>query len=249
MKDKLIAFLILLLLAGGFVIAGANKSTIVCNNSDKTCYLQTSNSILKSTNKNRTIEVADRLYKSRSKNYGVSFSNESGEYSFGVNGRSKEYLTCLKDTRKVRSNGSTKTKTRFLLTPTRHKLPSYAINTYTSNAACVADQMVLNNYFNSDKTAVYEHKVLSSHMNVLFYLLAGLFGLFAILVLFKGNAVSSTQTSSINVENEALSEDQRRAMEEKAMGAINTLKNLDASAVDKIADIAKYLGGININKK
>ena len=61
MFGKLLCFAFLALFSGACYIATGNVSTIVCDNTENSCYLRTENKVLKTSNKTNTIKINRNL--------------------------------------------------------------------------------------------------------------------------------------------------------------------------------------------
>ena len=102
MKDKLIFFIIVLVLAGGMVIFGSETKSIVCSNRNKTCYSVTENSLLQSKKKGFVFDV--------------SHKHENTTNDFG-NETDLGHFACKARRTTIHENSKTSSKVRYYLVP------------------------------------------------------------------------------------------------------------------------------------
>lgn len=231
MKDKLIFFIIVLVLAGGMVIFGSETKSIVCSNRNKTCYSVTENSLLQSKKKGFVFDV--------------SHKHENTTNDFG-NETDLGHFACKARRTTIHENSKTSSKVRYYLVPfsQRHGLKfsrPKALNHYSSLAACEIDKQALESYLNSDETEDFVYQTLGSHMSFLFYVGAGVLLLLGFYVLFFGRAMTPEEAEKYN----GLTPEQKKAVYDKAVGITNKLKSFDSLTGGKISQIENELKDFN----
>ena len=236
MKNKLIFFIILLVISGILIIFGADTKKIVCSNKNHTCYSLRENSILKNSRKGVIYDI---------RNTSTSSEDEPSVEIIPAN------LVCRAHQVSLQRKSGTKTKTWYYLIPYsnrhHHKISTRkrALNVYSTRSLCEIDREALESYLNSNETKDFVYKTASTNLNFLFYLGAGILILLGLYILIFGKSVTPEEAEKYS----DLSEEQKKAIYEKTAGMADKLKVFDSLAGGKISEFDNELKKINNEDK
>lgn len=232
MFQKLMWFLFLLFIAAVIGIWFPNRYTVIeCENADKVCTTYHVNSVLKTKNLVRSVNVSSK------RGFSVSV--------LGVGIDNLKYLHCSEYQKKALNNGKEKFITTYLLAPINmHNLsPMNAIHEYASQTSCEVDKAAIQKYLSSGNNEPFVYVVSSSWFRYLWYLVSALFVILAFLVLFKGKVISEAEEKRYN----QLSAEKAEQIHAKAKEFMQLIANADKTGADTIQKNSEY--NIDIKNK
>lgn len=232
MFQKLMWFLFLLFIAAVIGIWFPNRYTVIeCTNADKVCKTYHINSVLKTKNLVRSVDVSSK------RGFSVSVLD------VGID--NLKYLYCSEYQKKATNNGKEKFITTYLLAPINmHNLsPINAIHEYASQTSCEVDKAAIQQYLSSGNNEPFVYVVSSSWFRYLWYLVSALFVILAFLVLFKGKVMSEEEEK----QYDQMAAEKAGQMHAKTKEFMQKIANIDKTGADTIQQHNEY--NIDIRKK
>lgn len=231
---KFLYFLIFAVLAGFSFIGASNRDIFVCDNTTKECFIRQENSVLKTQRNLNKKYLGPNKAAVAYKYTDGSLVKAAPELTDRYYTR-YDYVTCRKNVKTVKRESGTKESVSYWLVPYKNKYSSIMnltpLKKYNSESACIVDMEVIQRYLQSSGSDILEYQSAQNFLNIIFYLLAGVLGVFAIIILF-GQEVSSCEVE------DTLSDEQKKAVADKIKGYAEVLNNLDADTANKLKDLS-----------
>ncbi len=225
MFQKLMWFLFLLFIAAVIGIWFPNRYTVIeCTNADKVCKTYHMNSVLKTKNLVRSVNVSNK------RGFSVSV--------LGVGIDNMKYLYCSEYQKKATNNGKEKFINTYLLVPINihNILPMNAIHEYASQTSCEVDKAAIQKYLSSGNNEPFVYVVSSSWFRYLWYLVSALFVILAFLVLFKGKVMSEEEEK----QYDQMMSEKAEQIHTKTRNFMQQIANADKTGADTIQKHSEY---------